>query len=168
MDEWKAEWKKAKERTAVGSDFMQFGHFILAGCTNDVIANFEATMANTPIMSGYSPKCWQKAFNCMLLKQEGNYNVDTNSVPLSSWIQKPTRLSSSSDAPSWPMLKNTGSLHRSNMEAGKRKQRSSMFSTSNLAMTFSVKRKQPERFARMMPSHATIAFSCTPSLPACA
>jgi hypothetical protein len=60
---------------AVGSDFMHFGHFI-AGCTNDVIANFEATMANISIMSGYSPKCWQKAVNCTLLKQEGKYNVD--------------------------------------------------------------------------------------------
>jgi hypothetical protein len=64
--------EKAKERTALGSDFMHFGHFI-AGCTNDVIANFEATMANIPIISGYSPKhWWQKAVDCMLLKQEGN------------------------------------------------------------------------------------------------
>jgi hypothetical protein len=54
---------------------MHFGHFI-AGCMNEVIANFEATMANIPIMSGYSPKRWQKAIDCMLLKQEGNYNVD--------------------------------------------------------------------------------------------
>jgi hypothetical protein len=54
---------------------MHFGHFI-AGYTNDVIANFEATMANIPIISGYSPKRWQKAVDCMLLKQKGNYNVD--------------------------------------------------------------------------------------------
>jgi hypothetical protein len=54
---------------------MHFGYFI-AGCTNDVIANFEATMANILLMSGYSPKRWQKPINCMLLKQEGNYNVD--------------------------------------------------------------------------------------------
>jgi hypothetical protein len=33
-------------------------------------------MANIPIISGYSPKCWQKAVKCMLINQEGNYNAD--------------------------------------------------------------------------------------------
>lgn len=74
-EEWKAGWKKVKERTATGSDFLHFGHF-KAGCTNDIIANFEATMANIPLLSGYSPKRWQKAVDCMLLKKDGNYNVD--------------------------------------------------------------------------------------------
>jgi hypothetical protein len=74
-EEWKAGWKKAKERTAVGSDFMHFGHF-KAGCTNDVIANFEATMANIPLLSGYSPLRWKKVIDCMLLKREANYQVD--------------------------------------------------------------------------------------------
>jgi hypothetical protein len=54
---------------------MHFGHF-KAGCTNDIITNFEATMANIPLLSRYSPKRWQKAVDCMLLKREGNYQVD--------------------------------------------------------------------------------------------
>lgn len=75
MDEWVTGWKKAKERTATGSDFIHFGH-IKAGCTNSIITNFEATMANIPLLSGYSPPRWQKTIDCMLLKQAGNYKVD--------------------------------------------------------------------------------------------
>ena len=33
-------------------------------------------MANIPLLSGYSPKRWKKAVDCMLLKREGNYQVD--------------------------------------------------------------------------------------------
>jgi hypothetical protein len=74
-EEWKAGWKKIKEHTATGSDFIHFGHF-KAGCTNEITANFEATMANIPLLCGYSPKRWQKAVDCMLLKREGDFKVD--------------------------------------------------------------------------------------------
>jgi hypothetical protein len=74
-EEWKDGWRKIKEHTATGSDFMHFGHF-KAGCTNDVVANFEATVANIPLLSEYSPKHWKKAVDCMLLKREGDYEVD--------------------------------------------------------------------------------------------
>jgi hypothetical protein len=74
-EEWKSGWRKIKECTATGSDFWHFGHF-KAGCTNDIIANFEATMANIPLLSGYSPPRWWKAVDCMLLQWEGNYQVD--------------------------------------------------------------------------------------------
>jgi hypothetical protein len=74
-EEWKQGWRKAKERTSSASDFLHFGHF-KAGCTNDVIANFEATMANIPILSGYAPQRWRQAINCMLLKKPGEFRVD--------------------------------------------------------------------------------------------
>ena len=74
-EEWKNGWRKSKERTSSGSDFLHFGHF-KAGCTNDLIANFEATMANIPLLSGYSPQRWRRAVDCMLLKQAGNFRVD--------------------------------------------------------------------------------------------
>jgi hypothetical protein len=74
-EEWKAGQKKLKERTVTGSDFIHFGHF-KAKCTNEITANFKVTMANIPLLSGYSPKHWQKAVNCMLLKREGDYKVD--------------------------------------------------------------------------------------------
>jgi hypothetical protein len=69
-EEWKQGWRKAKECTSLGFDFLHFGHF-KAGCTNDIIANFKATMANTPILSGYAPQRWRKAIDCMLLKTRG-------------------------------------------------------------------------------------------------
>jgi hypothetical protein len=74
-EEWKSGWCKIKECTATGLYFWHFRHF-KAGCTNDTIANFEATMANIPLLSGYSPPHWKKAVDCMLLKREGNYQVD--------------------------------------------------------------------------------------------
>jgi hypothetical protein len=74
-EEWKEGWKHSKERTAVASDFVHFGHF-KAGCTDDTIANFEATMANIPLLSGYSPRRWRKVVDCMLLKREDDYNVE--------------------------------------------------------------------------------------------
>jgi hypothetical protein len=74
-EEWKSGWQKIKEHTATGSDFWHSGHF-KAGCTNDIITNFKATMANIPLLSRYSPPRWQKAVDCMLLKREGNYQVD--------------------------------------------------------------------------------------------
>jgi hypothetical protein len=73
--EWKQSWQNAKERTLAASEFLHFGHF-KAGSTNDIIANFEATMANIPILSGYVPRCWFKAVDCMLLKKPGEYHVD--------------------------------------------------------------------------------------------
>ena len=73
-NEWQAGWRKSKERTSAGSDYLHFGHF-KAGCTNDIIANFEATMANIPLLSGYSPSRWRRAIDCMLLKWDGDYKV---------------------------------------------------------------------------------------------
>jgi hypothetical protein len=74
-EEWKQGWRKSKERTSSASDFLHFRHF-KAGCTNDVIANFEATMANIPILSGYAPRRWCKAIDCMLLKKPGEFHIN--------------------------------------------------------------------------------------------
>jgi hypothetical protein len=74
-EEWKQGWWKSKERTSSASDFLHFRHF-KAGCTNDVIANFEATMANIPILSGYAPRRWCKAIDCMLLKKPGEFHIN--------------------------------------------------------------------------------------------
>jgi hypothetical protein len=57
-----------------GSSFIE--RYFKAGCTNDIIANFEATMANIPILSGYVPRQWFKAVDCMLLKKPGECRVD--------------------------------------------------------------------------------------------
>ena len=66
-DEWQDGWQKTKERPSAGSDYLHYGHF-KAGCTNDIIANFEATMASIPLLSRYLSSPWRKDVNCMLLK----------------------------------------------------------------------------------------------------
>jgi hypothetical protein len=86
-EEWKAGWKKIKERTATGSDFIHFGHF-KAGCTNEITAYFKATMANIPLLSGYSPKHWQKQSTACY--SNGKVILKwTNSRPLSSLTLRP-------------------------------------------------------------------------------
>lgn len=68
-EDWKQGWRKAKERMSSASYlFLHFGHF-KAGCMNNIITNFEATMANIPILSGYIPRWWYEAVDCMLLKK---------------------------------------------------------------------------------------------------
>jgi len=42
-----------------------------AGAHSSVIANIECALANIPLMSGYSPKCWRHRLDVMILKKSG-------------------------------------------------------------------------------------------------
>jgi hypothetical protein len=67
-------WRKAKEFTSSGPSGINFAHF-KAGATDELVAQFEATMTSIPYNTGISPKRWQKGTNVMLEKQKGNNNV---------------------------------------------------------------------------------------------
>ena len=67
-------WKRAKERTSSGRSGVHFGHF-MAGAKHTGIATFDATMAQIPYQTGYSPKIWQHGVNVMLVKKKGDYRV---------------------------------------------------------------------------------------------
>ena len=67
-------WRRVKERTSSGPCGPHFGHF-RAGTTNRLIADFEATMANIPFATGYSPSRWRHGMDVELLKKPGNYRV---------------------------------------------------------------------------------------------
>jgi len=53
---------------------VHFGHY-MAGTFNPNIAAMNATMAEMPITTGYTPERWKKGCNIMLQKQAGNLNV---------------------------------------------------------------------------------------------
>ena len=68
-----AGWKRAQEATSSsGFGGLHFGHFI-AGTSSRIISDFEATMANIPYASGYSPLRWRYAVDMMIEKQKGNF-----------------------------------------------------------------------------------------------
>ena len=67
-------WKRAKERTSSGRSGVHFGHF-MAGAKHTGIVTFDATMAQIPYQTGYSPKIWQHGVNVMLVKKKGDYRV---------------------------------------------------------------------------------------------
>jgi hypothetical protein len=71
-----AGWRKAKERTSSGPSGLHFGHF-KAGTRNTLISSFEATMANVPFATGYSPERWRHGTDVELLKKPGNFRVDS-------------------------------------------------------------------------------------------
>ena len=70
---WQQSWASGvRERTSSGPSAMHFGT-LMAGAKSDLIAEFDATMTNIPLVSGYSPARWRKAIDAVLLKKQGLY-----------------------------------------------------------------------------------------------
>ena len=72
---WKDSWKAAKENTSSGPSGLHFGHF-KADALVPHLAELDATMANIPIITGYTPKRWRRGLNVMIEKKEGGMNVE--------------------------------------------------------------------------------------------
>jgi len=75
LDDYKALLHKARESTSLSPSGIHFGHYI-AGTFNPDILLLNATMANIPLNTGYSPERWRKGLNVMLEKSPGNFNVE--------------------------------------------------------------------------------------------
>lgn len=67
---WQMFWQTAKERTASGPLDINFS-VLKAGSYITLISILDATLAEIPMLSGYSPKRWQKAIDAVLLKKPG-------------------------------------------------------------------------------------------------
>ena len=62
-------WKKMNERTSAGISGLHFGH--LKSCAKDsFLSSFEASIANIPYTTGYSPANWSTGVSVMLHKKE--------------------------------------------------------------------------------------------------
>jgi len=68
-------WRRAWETTASSMLGIHFGHY-MAGTFNPDIVLFNATMADLPMKTGYSPRHWQEGLNIILEKIPGNFNVE--------------------------------------------------------------------------------------------
>jgi len=75
LQEYTDGWRKAQEATSSSLSGIHFGHY-MAGTFNPEILIFNATMANIPLKTGYSPDRWQEGLNIMLKKSPGNLNVE--------------------------------------------------------------------------------------------
>jgi hypothetical protein len=65
---WQASWKRMKPTTSsspFGPSFVDY----IAGSRNDSIAEFDATMANIPYASGYTPKAWTQMVDVLIPKK---------------------------------------------------------------------------------------------------
>jgi len=68
-------WQHAREETSSSYSNVHFGHYI-AGSQDDRLAHFNATMAEIPALTGYSPNRWRHGLNVMLEKTPGNIEVE--------------------------------------------------------------------------------------------
>ncbi len=68
-------WQKARETMASSMSSAHIGHY-MARTFNPEIALLNATMADILLVSGYSPRRWQKGLNVMQQKQARNINVE--------------------------------------------------------------------------------------------
>ena len=74
LEEYKMSWRKMKERTS--SNSLHFGHYKAATFDEKHLA-LNYVMAEIPFRSGYSPTRWHSATNVMILKAEGNTDIDS-------------------------------------------------------------------------------------------
>jgi hypothetical protein len=72
---WIEYWRTARENTASASNLLNFSVFI-AGADNPSIAEFDATMTDIPMQTGYSPKRRRIVIDVMLIKKMGVILVD--------------------------------------------------------------------------------------------
>jgi len=75
LEDYTSGWRKARETTSSSLSGIHFGHY-MAGTFNPNIVLFNATMADIPLKTGYSPSRWRQGLNVMLEKTPGNFNVE--------------------------------------------------------------------------------------------
>ena len=73
LDYFCKSWKKMREQTS--SRDTHFGHY-KAALEHDPIMTMHYQLAEIPFRSGYAPQRWKEATNVMILKKEGNTNLD--------------------------------------------------------------------------------------------
>ena len=66
-------WRKMKEKTS--SRDLHFGHY-KAVVDDDELMHLHHMLAEIPFRTGYSPLRWRQATNVMIMKKQGNTNVD--------------------------------------------------------------------------------------------
>ena len=66
-------WRKMKEKTS--SRDIHFGHYKAAVDDNSLM-HLHHMLAEIPFRTGYSPHRWRQATNVMIMKKQGNTNVD--------------------------------------------------------------------------------------------
>ena len=68
-------WRKQKEAISADPDGLTFSHY-KAGTTEDVIAQFDATLRSLPYQHGFTPAAWIPVTDVEILKKAGVYDVE--------------------------------------------------------------------------------------------
>jgi len=75
LQEYADSWQKVQELTSSSLSGIHFGHYMARTFNLDILI-FNATMADIPLKTGYSPDRWHEGLNVMLEKSPGNFNVE--------------------------------------------------------------------------------------------
>ena len=68
-------WAKQKETISADPDGLTFSHY-KAGATDDLIAQFDATLRSLPYQHGFTPAAWIPMTDVAILKKAGVYDVE--------------------------------------------------------------------------------------------
>jgi len=75
LEDYSLGWRKASKSTSSSASGIHFGHYI-AGTFNPEILLVNATLANLPLLTGFTYDRWKKGLNIMIEKTTGDFNVE--------------------------------------------------------------------------------------------
>jgi len=76
VEDYRLFWRTARENTSCFPDALSFST-MKAGALHPLISTIECQLAQIPLQSGYSPSCWRKCMDVMLLKKSGITNLSS-------------------------------------------------------------------------------------------
>ena len=81
LENYRARWNRAKERTSSSPSGLHFGHY-KACAQDDEASEVQAILGYIPLRTGYRPQRWKRAVNCMLGKGKGNEVTNLRTICL--------------------------------------------------------------------------------------
>jgi len=75
LESYSRGWKKAQESMSSSTSGIHFGHYITSTFNPETLI-INATLANIPLLTGFTYDCWKKGLNIMIEKTAGDFNVE--------------------------------------------------------------------------------------------
>ena len=142
-ESYQASWKKMKPNTSSSPFGPAFVHYI-AGSQDKEIADFDATMANIPYASGYSPEAWTKMVDVLIPKKTTSSAIEK----LRIIVLFHALFNMNNKRAGREMVSNAEKLHQIPWEAyGSRKRHRSIECAANKVFTTDIARQEHRSMA---------------------
>jgi hypothetical protein len=140
---YRASWKKMNPHTSSSPFGPTFVHYI-AGSKDEQIADFDATMANIPYASGYSPEVWTKMMDVLIPKKTTSSAIEK----LRIIVLFHAMFNMNNKRIGRDMIENAEKLHQIPWEAyGSRKRHRSIECAVNKVLTTDIARQEHRSMA---------------------